>query len=82
MKTAAIILLIGVAYAVVGYVCSICLKAWDNAFYENNDLSVMCALWIVFLPLLICYLIVTFIGKRLAVIPVMIIALIKAKKED
>lgn len=82
MKTAIIIFLLVMAYAVVGYVCSICIKAWDKNFFENNDLSGMCALWIVFLPLLICYLIVTFIGKRLAVIPVLIISLIKESDHD
>lgn len=82
MKTAIIIFLLVMAYAVVGYVCSICIKAWDKDFVEDNDLPGMCALWIVFLPFLICYLIVTFIGKRLAVIPVLIISLIKESDHD
>lgn len=85
MKTAAIIILIGVAYAVIGYVFAICVKAWGSCKLwdlDEDEYAPFGAMWILVLPFLVLYGLVKFIGKRLAVIPVMIIALIKAKKED
>lgn len=91
MKTAVIILLIGVAYAVIGYVFVICVKAWgscklwdldEDENLDEDECAALGAMWAFVLPFLVLYVLVKFIGKRLAVIPVMIIALIKAKKED
>ena len=88
MKTAAIILLIVIVYAVIGYVFVICVKAWGSCklwdwdLADEDELVPLGAIWAFVLPFLVLYVIVKFIGKRLAVIPVMIIALIKAKKED
>lgn len=85
MKTAAIILLIGIAYAVIGYVFVICVKAWGSSKLwdlDEDEYAALGAMWAFVLPFLVLYGLVKFIGKRLAVIPVTIIALIKAKKED
>ena len=85
MKTAVAIILIGIAYAVIGYVFAICVKAWGSCKLwdlDEDEYAALGAMWAFVLPFLVLYGIVTALGKRLAVIPVMIIALIKAKKGD
>lgn len=80
MKTVVIILAIIIGYAAVGYAVALCLKAWDGDYSECG--TEIGSLWIIFVPYFIGYLIVKYIGRKLAVIPVTIIALIKARESE
>lgn len=80
MKTALIVLAIVIIYASIGYAFSICCKAWGGEWFK--DCPEVGAVWIAVVPFLLLYAAVKIIGKRLAVIPVMIIALIKAKEDE
>ena len=80
MKTAIIIIIVLIVYAIIGYVFATCIAAWDDSG-DIMDYFALGVLWILILPFLLLYLIAKFIGKRIAVIPVVIISLIKLKKE-
>ena len=80
MKTALIVLAIIIIYAAIGYAFSICCKAWGGEWFK--DCPEVGAVWVAVVPFLLLYAVVRFIGKRIAVIPVMIIALIKARESE
>lgn len=83
MKWIMLAMTIALIYAIIGYVFFICCKAWDTKhIIDEEDYAPMGAFWILFLPFLLLYAIVKFIGKRVAVIPVTIIALIKARESE
>lgn len=83
MKWIIIAVVIALIYAVIGYVFFICIKAWDtkHILYEK-DYAPIGAMWICILPFLIFYVVVRFIGRKLAILPVAIIALIKARESE
>jgi len=83
MKIAIIVILLILAYGIIGYAFAVCCAA-----YEENDLDDDPAyigigvFWILILPLALIYLISKFFGKKLAIIPIAIMTLIRAKKDE
>lgn len=80
-----------ILYAIIGYVIFICCKAWDTKhIIDEEDYALIGAMWIIILPSLLLYVVVRFlfyavvrfIGRKLAVLPVAIIALIKARESE
>ena len=80
MKIAIIVIICAIVYAIIGYAFSVCIAAWDDGD-ANDYFFEVGILWIFALPLLSLYLVAKFIGKKIAVIPVAIISLIKAKEK-
>ena len=86
MKIAIIVILSILAYGIIGYVFAACFAAAldDKLEFDFFDESIYLPIalgWILVMPVTIVVLVSKFVGKKLAVIPIAIIALIKAKKE-
>ena len=83
MKIAIIIILIILAYGIIGYAFALCLAAYAEDDLDADPVYIeMGICWILALPLTLIFLISKFFGKKLAVILIAIMALIRAKKDE
>ena len=86
MKIAVIIILIILAYGIIGYAFAACWAAyWDDRleFSEDDTFYIFIGVgWILIMPFVLIFLISRFVGKKLAIIPIAIIALTKVKKDE
>ena len=82
MKIVLIVLGIIIVYLSLGYAATavICAIEEDNSMDDDTMLGAA-IFWILVVPLYIVIKLIPWIGRKLAFIPVLIVALIKAKKE-
>lgn len=82
MKIVLIVLGIIIAYLSLGYAVTTVICAIEEDSDVTDDVMLGAAIvWIFLVPLYIATKLIPWIGRKLAFIPVLIVALIKARKE-